>query len=49
MDLKYYYLQYRQDFGAIEHTLQKGIEANIITLHKCSGSCHLYTIRPITD
>jgi hypothetical protein len=38
-----------QDFGAIEHTLQKGIEANIITLHKCSGSCHLYTIGPITD
>jgi hypothetical protein len=22
---------------------------NIITLHKCSRSCHLYTIRPITD
>jgi hypothetical protein len=33
----------------IQCTLQKGTEANIITLHKCSGSCHLYTIRPITD
>jgi hypothetical protein len=29
-------ITYRQDFEPIEHALQKGIEANIITLYKCS-------------